>query len=273
MNNMNNMNFMHFMNDLNNMSNNMNNMSNNLNNNINAMINFMNQMNNNNNFNNLNNNMNYNDMINNINFNMNNITNNLNNIITCMNNLNNILLNQQNINNTPINFIKEIINQNIQMINQISYNNNIINLTINNPLFFPNQNNINEMNNQIPNSNLLSRQEKKKVFHIFPENNNRTININFETTKGLRTIIIAPINIKVKDLLLSYAQNVGINRNYLGKEIMFIHNGCRININEEKDLIAFNLEKFNNIIVYETNNVIGGNSNFNLKSNNINILL
>ena len=98
----------------------------------------------------------------------------MNNIITSMNNIKNILLEQQNNNYTPIIFIKEIINQNIQMANQISYNNNIINLTINNPLFFQNQNNINIQNNQIPKSNIKSTQ--KKIFvDYFPGNNN---NIN-----------------------------------------------------------------------------------------------
>ena len=99
--------------------------------------------------------MNYNDIFNKINFNLNTINNNLNNIITNMNNINNILLKQQNNNYTPIIFIKEIIKQNIQKTNQISYNHNIINLTINNPLLFRNQNNINNLNNQIPNSNLI----------------------------------------------------------------------------------------------------------------------
>ena len=84
-----------------------------------------------------------------------------------MNSINNILLEQQNNNYTPIIFIKEIINQNIQMVNQISYNNSIINLTINNPLFFRNQNNINVLNNQNPNSNLIPK--KKILLIIFQE--------------------------------------------------------------------------------------------------------
>ena len=54
------------------------------------------------------------------------------------------------------------------MANQISYNNNIINLTINNPLLFQNQNNINIQNNQIPKSNIKSTQ-KKILWIIFQE--------------------------------------------------------------------------------------------------------
>ena len=253
-----------FMNVLNNMNNNMNNymninVNNNMNNNLNAMINFMNQMNNNMNFNNINNNLNYNDMINDINLNLNNINYNLNNIITSMNNIKNILLEQQNNNYTPIIFIKEIINQNIQMANQISYNNNIINLTINNPLFFQNQNNLNVMNNQIPNSNIL--RQKKKFVYIFPGNNNRRINICFVSPSD-KFNISAPVNIKVKDLLLASAKEMGISPDLLGKDIFFLFNGTKIRINEEKDLISYGLDGYYTIIVLYKNNLIGGNSNF-----------
>ena len=264
MNLVNNIEFINFMNALNNMNNVMNNnMNNNMNNSMNDMINFMNQINNNmniNNINNLNNNMNYSNMINNINFNMNIIYNNLNNIITSMKNINNILLMQQNINYTPINFIKEIINKNIQFANQISDNNNLINLTINNPLLFPNTNNINTMNNQFPNSNLIPRQEKK-INDLFPGNNNRRICIIFDNTKGNKTPINAPVNIKVKDLLLVYAKKMEISPDLLGKKINFILNGKKININEEKDLISFGLERGIRIIVDENQNVMGGNLN------------
>jgi hypothetical protein len=250
----------------NNMSNNMNNNINIMNNSVNDMMNFMNQMNNKMNISNINNNMSYNDMndmINNINFNLNNINNNLNNIITCMNNINNILINQHNINYTPINFIKEIINQNIQMANQISFNNNIINLTINNPLFFQNKNNINVMNNQIPHLDILPRQEKIEPFYYFPGNNNIRINVTFENQRGHKSNIATPVNIKVKDLLLTYAKKIGINPNLLDKKFIFIKDGLIININEEKALISFDLYQRPNIkiLVFDKDNMVGGNSN------------
>ena len=256
---MNNMNFVNFINALNNMNNNMkNNMNNSMNNNMNDMINFMNQMNNNMNINNLNNNMNYNDIINNININLNNINNNMNNIITSMNNINKILLSQQIKNYTPINFIKEIINQNIQMANQISNNNNIINLTINNPLFFPSQNNINIMKNQIPNLGVLPRQERIGIDDFFPGNNNRRINITFINPNNTRTNIITPVNIKVKELFLAYAKKMKVNPKILGKEIFFLFNNHKININEDKDIISFGLENGNKIVVLQSQIIIGG---------------
>ena len=168
------------------------------------------------------------------------------------------MLNQQNIYYTPINFIKEIVNQNIQMTNQISYNNNIINLIIKNPLFFPNQNNINIMNNQIPHSNLIHSQKEKE---LFPGNNNRRINVFFQATNGSQTRIAAPINIKIKDLFLAYANKMEINPLSLGKEIFFIFNGHKVNINEQKDLISFGLKENFKISVFDSRNIMGGNLN------------
>ena len=262
---MNNRNFINFMNVLNNMNNNLNN---NLDNNLNDIMNFMNQMNNSMNINNINNNINYNninDMINKINFNLNSINNNLNNIITSMNNINNILKEQNN-NFPPINFIKEIINKNIQMANQIFYNNNIINLTINNPLFFQNQNKINEQNNQAPNSKFIPVKEKiKMVDDYFPGNNNRRMRIIFETAQGNTTIINAPVNLKIKELLLVYAKKIEINPNLLGKQIFFLNNGYKTKINEEKDLISYGLCDLSKFIVVDSKNTIGGNSFFKIK--------
>ena len=155
------------------------------------------------------------------------------------------------------------------MANQISYNNSIINLTINNPLFFPNQNNINVLNNQISNSGVLPRLENKKEFaDDFPGNNSRRINIIFETHTGLVKTIAAPINIKVKDLLLTFAKKMKINPDLLGRKWLFIYNTHIINVNEEKDLISFGLDNYYSnykIIVVDSDNMIGGNSNFYFK--------
>ena len=217
-------------------------------------------MNNQMNFNNINNNVNYNDMINDINFNLNIINNNLNNIINSMNNINSILLGQQDNNYTPINFIKSIMNQNIQMANQILFNSNIINLTINNPLFFQNSNNIIEQNNLV--HNIIPKNEKINVVDLFPENKNIKLFLKFMYADSSKIIIKAPPDIKIKDLLLAYVKKMGINPNLLGKKIYFLFNGCKININEDKDLISFGFRDWTTIIVNETNRMIGGNSDF-----------
>ena len=134
------------------------------------------------------------------------------------------------------------------MANQISYSNIIINMTINNSLFFKNQNNINVA--------------QKKVVNYFPGNNNRRINIIFQTQSEYKFNIAAPINIRVKDLLLASAKEMGLNPELLGKEIFFLFNGVKIRINEEKDLISYGLEDTCSIFVLDFNNIRGGNSNF-----------
>ena len=144
------------------------------------------------------------------------------------------------------------------MANQISYNNKII---INNPLFFQNKNNINILNNQIPNSNLIPEQKRQFVDYL-PGNNNRRINICFQTQSKYNFYIVAPINIRVKDLLLASAKEMGISPDLLGKNIFFLFNGHRIRINEEKDLISYGFVDCSKIIVLDTINMIGGNPNF-----------
>ena len=114
------------------------------------------------------------------------------------------------------------------------------------------------MNNQIPNSDI----QENRNFDSFPENNNRIINIRFDSSNGSKNIIADPVNIKVKDLLLAYAKKIGIDPKDLREKLGFIFKDCKININEEKDLISYGLENNNKIDVYDMDNVIGWNSNF-----------
>jgi len=235
---------MNNMNDLNIMSNfmnsNMNNNMNDMNYNMNDMNNLMNQMINN--INNINNQMNKNNnkyeydhhkLFNNINFNLNIINNNLNNIINCLNNINSLLLMKIDYYSITINSIKNFIKQNIQIENQIYLNNNTIKSMIN---------------------------KKLEYVDYFPGNNNRRINIGFDKPNSLCINIIVPINIKVKDLLLTYANKMEINQNLLGKDIYFLYNGYKLNINEDKDLPSFGLKDGDKIIVVDSKVKIGGNS-------------
>ena len=52
-----------------------------------------------------------------------------------------------------------------------------------------------------------------------------------------------------------------INPNILGKQIYFLYNGYKIKINEEQDLISFGLSDLSKLIVVDTKNIMGGNSN------------
>ena len=227
------------------MNNNMNNNMNDMNYNMNDMMNLMNQMINN--INNVNNQMNnnnknnnnvydFNEIFKNINFNLNIINNNLNNIINSFNNINSLLsMKIDYYYSTTFNSIKNIINQNMQITNQIYLNNNNIKSMIN---------------------------KKLEYVDYFSGNNNRRINIGFDKPNSFWINIIVPIDIKVKDLLLTYAKKVEIDQNLLGRDIYFLFNGYKININEDKDLTSFGLKDGDKIIVVDSKVKIGGNSNF-----------
>ena len=66
---------------------------------------------------------------------------------------------------------------------------------------------------------------------------------------------------RVKDLFLASAKKMALSPDLLGKNI-FLFNGHRIRINEEKDLISYGFKDYSKIIVLNTMNKIGGNSNF-----------
>ena len=113
-------------------------------------------------------------------------------------------------------------------------------------MFFQSQNNLNELNNQF-----------SDPVDYFPGNNNKRINIVFENSKSKNKFNIAsPVNIKVKDLFIAYAKEMGISPNILGKQVFFLFNDNKIKINEEKDLISYGLDNCNKILVLDTQIVI-----------------
>ena len=88
-------------------------------------------------------------------------------------------------------------------------------------------------------------------------NNNRIINILFESANGSTINIAIPVNIKAKDLLLAYANKIGKDPKDLREKFVFMFNNCKISIDEEKDLISYGLENTSLIRVYDMVNVIG----------------
>ena len=270
-------------NDMNNM-NNMNNMQNNMMNNM--QNNMMNNMQNQNMQNNMMNNMQNQNMPNNIQFN--NLMNNFN-----MNNINN--MNLQNMNNINMNNINPMVlqfmynfmlmmNPNINVNNPMNVNTNLMNFINSNPFFFQyfmmmqNNNCNNNMNNNNMNNNFNMVQgnqnqntqkyglfdkpnptNNSKSFFICPEITGSRVNIMFVTGTGIKTMIIAPINLPVRDLLREYIKRMGLDIGVLGKYIYFLFNGLKININENKNIFQFGLNASNVIMVIDTSNLLGGN--------------
>ena len=203
-------------------------------------------MNNNMDINNMNmNNMNSNNInMNNMNFmNMNNMN---------MNNMNNLMMNDQNMRNRNVEMIKNLINQNNAMMNQIALNNNMIMELLNNPYFNHNQNDMINIPQEI-----IPRRDRIIIEDHFPGNTNERYNIGFDLPSGRKVNIATPVDIKVKDLLLTFSKVANINERLLGNDIIFLYNGYKINVKEEKNIKEFGFFNNVNIIVYDKNNVIG----------------
>jgi hypothetical protein len=100
--------------------------------------------------------------------------------------------------------------------------------------------------------------ENKKSFLICPNNAGDRVNIMFITGAGLKTVIISPINLPVKDLFKEYIKKMGQDPRVLGKYIYFLYNGLKIDINEPKTVFQFGLNASNVIMVVDTSNLLGG---------------
>ncbi len=97
----------------------------------------------------------------------------------------------------------------------------------------------------------------------FPFYQGQRLNILFETGAGLKMNIASPLNISVKELLLSYIHKVGVSESLLGYKIFFIVNGKTIPCNEQKSVIDYfkdclygNANQVK-VIVLDASNVIG----------------
>ena len=168
-------------------------------------------------------------------------------------NINNMMINNPNIGLSNREMIINLLNQNNEMMNQISMNNNLIIQLMNNPNYFYWQNN---MINNINSFNNIDNNQNEEDY--FPGNINTRYDILFALDKGLKTKIRTPVDVKVRDLLLAYARAMKVDIKYLGEKIFFLFNGYKINKNEEKTIIQFDLHNRSIITVVDSSNLIGG---------------
>ena len=135
------------------------------------------------------------------NMNMNNLFMNMNNNMN-----NNMMINNQFMVHPNSEMIINLLNQNNEMMNQIAINNNMIIQMMNNPMS-NNTNNI--INNNIQFNNNIDILPRKNDYlnseDYFPGNKNIRCNIHFKLNSG-KKIISTPKDIKVKDLLLTFAK-------------------------------------------------------------------
>jgi len=187
-------------------------------------------------------------------------------------NLFNMMLNMMNVmfpnmgynmNNYNMNNYQNLMNiiMNNQMLLQMYQNmqNNMIqnqNNNFNNRMNFINVNQ-NQMNqNQVSGGALRNNNANFSLNVASPSNSSPVTNIIFTTMKEQKANIVAPIDMKVKDLLFKYVTKLGLGPNVMGTSLFFLFNGKKINLNEEKTIHNLGLENAH-IIVLDPKEVIG----------------
>ena len=225
------------------------------------------------------NNMNQNMFQNNMNQNM--FQNNMNNMFNNQN-MNNNFNNQNNMNmmmNNPLifNMFMQFMNQNMNNMNNMNnnFNNNNMNNNFNNNMNnnFNNNNMNNNFNNNMNNNNNNNNNEEPPkgllergnnlitIENINPyESPNEIKNINLNASSGLNVLVKISNNKTVKDLLLTFANKVGVDKKHLGKEIVFLFNAEKLNVEDSRKVKDVFGGGFSTITVVDQQNVIGAYS-------------
>lgn len=180
-------------------------------------------------------------------------------------NINNYnMYNNAYLNNLMINWIN--MNPNLQNIYQNMAQNNNINQNNN----MNNQNNNNSIRMNFVNVSNTQSEQINKTGNVFknvstnltydlssPFNLNPKANIILKTQKNQMINLIAPFDMKVKDLLSNFVQKLGLGIGVMEKSLFFLFNGFKIDINEEKNIVEYGLDKGGQIIVMDIKEVIG----------------
>ena len=219
--------------------NNMNNMNNNMNMNIYNSMNMNNNMNNNMNIYNSMNMNNMNNMINNNNMGMNNMINNN----MGMNALNNPMQMQINM------MLQNFYNQMLQL-QTMKFNNQM------------NMMQYSVKNDEKPTDRLPTNYQNVTT-DPFANHPGQRANLIFQTAKGFKVTIIAPLDVTVLEVLVEYIKKVGLGPAALYDGFVFLFNGAKINLNDKnklvKELISLGNVQQNHvvIVVVDTKNLIG----------------
>ena len=178
------------------------------------------------------------------------------------------------------------------------YMNNMFMMYMNNPQAFNNQNfninnsmrnlnsqisncaNINNMNNPmsyssgnvVPNVNKPSNNDDDKDKGVLPRGENNdddnyvlpatgdTINVKFDASTGVKKIIRADIKTTLKELLKMYMSKIGLPDTLIGKQVVFLYCGEKIDVESTKTLEEFHIRNMSSITVFDQGNVIGAHN-------------
>ena len=214
-------------------------------------------MNGNNNFNNWNNMYNMNNNMNMNIYNSMNMNNNMNIYNSMnMNNMNNMINN-----NMGMNALNNPMQMQINMMLQNFYNQMLQLQTMK----FNNQMNMMQYsvkNDEKPTDRLPTNYQNVTT-DPFANHPGQRANLIFQTAKGFKVTIIAPLDVTVLEVLVEYIKKVGLGPAALYDGFVFLFNGAKINLNDKnklvKELISLGNVQQNHvvIVVVDTKNLIG----------------
>ena len=173
------------------------------------------------------------------------------NMINNFNNINNLMIpNQNNMFSNDKQKILDLINQNIQTTNLIK--------------------------NLVENSNFGNQNKEENGFwknfyniDFFPGYSNNRINIIFCNSSGVNINMVAPLEVKRKDLLKFFHIKLQIYGQYILKinidkidQYFFLYRGSLIQLNEQKTISQLGMANSVETIIFNSrNNIIGGKGN------------
>ena len=178
---------------------------------------------------------------------------------------------KKNLNYNNLNFVNQNQNNNINAINNqmnIPYpnvQNNLINFQQNQQNQFLNLNHLNvPTSNPNPVPPPVKRQGGMKA--ILPRNivsidaphkdqNTEMRNLKFDASTGIRIVIKVPIYTTVEKALEEFVKRIGLNKDVIGKDLIFLFNGSQMDIHSQE--LVENYQDLCSITVFDKNNVIG----------------
>jgi hypothetical protein len=142
------------------------------------------------------------------------------------------------------------------------YSNPSVQTNIPNSNVTPTTNNNNNVNNNQGNTNdqepqSLLQRNNELIGDPNAPTGNGIINIFFEASTGSRAVLNISESTPIKDVLKKYAAKIKLNEKFIGKQIMFLYTGKRIDPNSTQTVKELKINNGSQITVFDQANVLG----------------
>jgi hypothetical protein len=140
------------------------------------------------------------------------------------------------------------------MQNNMVYNNMGVGMATPNQVQIPNQ-------VQTPNQNGENQEYLPRGNYVNGDINvakgEDMMNITFDASTGVKTIVCVKKTTQFKDIFKEYVKKLGLFENVIGKQIVFLFNGKKLDENSEDTPKSLKLQNMASITVFDVGNVIG----------------